>query len=453
MLTIFGRCIGLLLPDLFPGRSVWAPGTFTTSVRPVTCRSRADRNGRVWYALWRDADGRHQRRLGPAHVRDSGRRTARGAIVWWAANGSKPSADHLTPAEADEALRELLADAVREPTDPRRKRREDHTFGEACDAWLTYVAHEKDRRPSTINDYRNALRRYLLPEFGADTLLHTIDTGRVDAFRERMLAEGRLSRRTIQKVLVLLHGILKRAKRKGWISSNPAEDAERVTVRRTGEFNVLSPEEVHAVARADGSELFGAIFVTAAFTGLRMGELRALRWSDVDFAKRLVHVRRSYTGAAFGAPKSQRVRSVPMSDPVARVLDGLSRRDVGPDDLVFSPGYDVPFHHDTVRKRFYAALDAAGLGRLRTKDDPIVFHDLRHTFGTLAVQAFPLSDVKAMMGHADISTTMIYVHHVPRTDAAARLSELLDRASPLASADGHSAAAAARVQTTVNSGD
>ena len=93
---------------------------------------------------------------------------------------------------------------------------------------------------------------------------------------------------------------------------------------------------------------------------------------------------------------------------------------------MFSLGYDVPFHHDTARKRFYAALDAAGLGRLRAKDDPIVFHDLRHTFGTLAVQAFPLSDVKAMMGHADVSTTMIYVHHVPRTDAAARLTALLE---------------------------
>jgi integrase len=57
-----------------------------------------------------------------------------------------------------------------------------------------------------------------------------------------------------------------------------------------------------------------------------------------------------------------------------------------------------------------------------------VFHDLRHTFGTLAVHAFPLRDVKAMMGHADISTTMIYAHHVPQTDAAARLSALLRRA-------------------------
>src|SRR3954464_15469245 len=93
---------------------------------------------------------------------------------------------------------------------------------------------------------------------------------------------------------------------------------------------------------------------------------------------------------------------------------------------------DVPFHHDTARKRFYSALHAAGLGRLRTKDDPIVSHDLRHTFGTLAVQAFPLSDVKAMMGHADISTTMIYVHHVPQTDAAARLSTLREPKEPSA---------------------
>src|SRR4051794_38773575 len=295
---------------------------------------------RAWYALWRDADGRHQKRLGPAHVRDSGRRTPRGAVVWRAGNGPKPNASYLTPADAEAALEQLLATAVREPTDPRRRRADDHTFGEACEAWLAYIANEKDRRPSTIGDYRNTVRRYLLPEFGADTLLHTIDTARVDAYRERLLVEGQLSRRTIQKILVLLHGILKRAKRKGWIAANPAADAERVSVRRTGEFNVLTPEEVYAIARADGSELFGALFVVAAFTGLRMGELRALRWSDVDFAKRVVHVRRSFTGSSFGAPKSQRVRSVPMSDPVARVLDGLSRRgsDTRPDDLVFSLG-------------------------------------------------------------------------------------------------------------------
>jgi hypothetical protein len=101
----------------------------------------------------------------------------------------------------------LLGQAVREPTHPRRRRSQVDTFGDACEAWLEYVAREKDRRPSTVRDYRNTVRRYLMPEFGADTLLHTIDTSRVDAYRERLLAEGQLSRRTIQKILVLLHGI------------------------------------------------------------------------------------------------------------------------------------------------------------------------------------------------------------------------------------------------------
>jgi hypothetical protein len=62
---------------------------------------------------------------------------------------------------------------------------------------------------------------------------------------------------------------------------------------------------------------------------------------------------------------------------------------------------------------------------MRAKPEPITCHDLRHTFGTLAVQAFALSNVKAYMGHADVQTTMIYVHHVPRHDAAAKLSAIV----------------------------
>ncbi|HEY7620023.1 MAG TPA: phage integrase SAM-like domain-containing protein, partial [Solirubrobacteraceae bacterium] len=200
------------------------------------------RTNRAWYGLWRDADGRHQKRLGLAHVKDSGRRTPRGAVVWRAADGPKPDPTYLSPAEARDELAKLLAAAPREPTAPRRKREEDHTFGEACAAWLDYVEHEKARRPSTVRDYRNAVRCYLLPEFGADTLLRAIDTRRIDGYRERLLSEAALSRRTVQKILVQLYSILKRAKRKGWINANPAENAERVTVPRTGEFAVLSPD-------------------------------------------------------------------------------------------------------------------------------------------------------------------------------------------------------------------
>ena len=76
------------------------------------------------------------------------------------------------------------------------------------------------------------------------------------------------------------------------------------------------------------------------------------------------------------------------------------------------------FDDSRLRRRFYETLDRAGLRPMR-------FHDLRHSFATLAVQAFPLTDVAAFMGHADISTTMIYIHHMPRLDAAARLAEVV----------------------------
>ena len=183
---------------------------------------------------------------------------------------------------------------------------------------------------------------------------------------------------------------------------------------------MLTPDEVTLLAGASEAQ-DAAVFTVAAFTGLRLGELRALRWEDVDFSKRLVHVRRSYTAKALDTPKSGRVRSVPLIDQAARVLDELSRREhfTGEDDLVFTNTVGGVLDDSKLRKRFKGALARAGLKRLR-------LHDLRHTFGTLAVQAFPLSDVRAYMGHADIQTTMIYVHHVPQHDAVGRVVEGAD---------------------------
>ena len=89
-------------------------------------------------ALWRDADGRHKKRLGPAHVKDSGRRTARGAKVWRAGDGPKPDASYLTPKEAADRLAELLAAAPREISPGMQV-----TFGDACADWLRYIEHER----------------------------------------------------------------------------------------------------------------------------------------------------------------------------------------------------------------------------------------------------------------------------------------------------------------------
>lgn len=119
------------------------------------------------------------------------------------------------------------------------------------------------------------------------------------------------------------------------------------------------------------------------------------------------------------------MRSVPLTDDAARTLDALSRREyfTGPDDYVFPSPTGAIIDGGEVRDAFYRALNAAGLGHLREKDNPMTLHDLRHVFGTMAVRAFPITDVQAMMGHADIGTTQRYLHHVPRHDAARRLSE------------------------------
>jgi integrase len=135
------------------------------------------------------------------------------------------------------------------------------------------------------------------------------------------------------------------------------------------------------------------------------------------------------------APKSGRVRSVPMIDQVVAALDQLSLREewTGEEDLVFVSPEGRHIEDSALRRRFYAALKAACLKHIR-------FHDLRHSFGTLAVQVFPLTDVKAYMGHADIATTMIYVHHVPQVDAAEKLSAALRAASTATFGSARSAA-------------
>jgi integrase len=367
------------------------------------------RRGPQFYVKYRLASGRQvQKRLGPV----------------WQGRG-RPPEGHYTAKMAQAALEALLADARRgllaDPGDRTRK-----TFGDACAEWLRYIEHDRQRAPSTLRDYRNVVNGSLLEEFGADLQLSQLTTERIEDYRSRLLAEARLSRRTVQKMMVLLHGILARAKRRKWIDSNPAEDVERVSVKRSGDFNVLTPEQVYAVSRAAEDAQDAALYVVAAFTGLRMGELRALRWRDVDFAKRTVFVRANYTNGADAerAPKSGRVRSVPLIDQAAVALDNLSRRELftEPGDLVFPSPVGDYLDDSAQRKRFYVALGAAEMGHLRSKDDPIVFHDLRHTFGTLAAKTWELPKVQGYMGHADIQTTMLYVHHVPKTSDADALS-------------------------------
>jgi hypothetical protein len=150
--------------------------------------------GRVWIAKYRRADGRFTRKvLGPAWARDSGRRTARGATIWRAADGSCPDG-HLTPNAAQAALDDLLAAERGKPAQRPAPADGIKTFGDATQAWLEYVSHEKQLAPSTLRRYRSIVDVHLLPEFGASTPLRRLTAERIEVFRGRLLAEDRQSR-------------------------------------------------------------------------------------------------------------------------------------------------------------------------------------------------------------------------------------------------------------------
>jgi integrase len=148
-------------------------------------------------------------------------------------------------------------------------------------------------------------------------------------------------------------------------------------------------------------------------TGLRQGELIALRWQDVDWPAGRLRVRRNYVRGEWGTPKSKRSsRAVPMIDRVARDLERHFRQSAyqTDPDLVFAhPESGNALDASALRKRYGKALKAAGLR-------PVRFHDLRHTFGTrMAAAGVPMRTLQEWMGHRDVQTTMIYADYAPST--------------------------------------
>jgi len=227
-----------------------------------------------------------------------------------------------------------------------------------------------------------------------------------------------LSNRSKNKLLIQMHGVFRRAQIVWGLPANPLARVEKHPMRASGDIQVFSPEEVWALVRAAASEQDGALFLTAAFTGLRMGELLALRWRDVDFAGATIRVRASYAGSALTTPKSGKVRAVPLAPDVASALAQLGRREhwLGEDDLVFAGEAGSYLDGSALRRRYKTALGAAALRPLR-------FHDLRHTFGTRMIAKADIRRVQEWMGHADIQTTMRYLHYAPHAEDAALVAE------------------------------
>ena len=175
------------------------------------------------------------------------------------------------------------------------------TFADAAAEYLRYIEQDRGRKRSTLSGYRSALNAHLLPAFG-ELALEDVTPERI----EHWLAGLTVSPRSRNKLLVELHGILKRARKVWGLQSNAAAEVEKAPVRSSGDLQVFAPEEVWALVRAAANQLDAALFLTAAFTGLRMGELLALRWRDVDFAGSTVRVGRVTTTALSPRPSPGR---------------------------------------------------------------------------------------------------------------------------------------------------
>jgi integrase len=249
------------------------------------------------------------------------------------------------------------------------------------------------------------------------------------------------SRKTVNKIVVQMHAIFEHAIERHGLVVNPVARVKRLRESiDPARFDFFSPDEIDLLVataargahrdpnrpavseteqalRSFEDEQDAAIYLTAALSGLRRGELLALRWGDVDFEHSSIRVYEGYSANTTGKTKSRKSRTVPMVGKVSEALKQIKQRPfmAGKENLVFISRERTHIDGSALRRRYGRTLDAAGLRQLR-------FHDLRHTFGSLAINVASIVQVQAWMGHADIKTTMRYLHHKSRADDARLLS-------------------------------
>jgi integrase len=359
-----------------------------------TLMVRKDSSGReTWYGKWRVGTAQVKRRIGPKRT---------------------PSTrDGLTRSQAEAELRKLIGSVQ-----VAQARRERMTIIEAGEL-LIESATARGLKRSTVMTYETICRIHLAPFFGSRRL-DQITRRDVENLAAHMIRQGK-SPATTRHTLSVLHSIFEHARRQEWIVSNPVSLADKPRAPQVDpDIRFLEAEEVEALVRSVPDDYLGRIerplYLTATMTGMRQGELLALRWRDVDWQAQRVRIRRNFVRGEFGTPKSKRSsRSVPLADRLAGELDRLHRETNWPrdDDLVFAhPHTGKPIDRSKLLKRFKAALRRGDLRDVR-------FHDLRHTFGTrLAAQGVPMRTLQEMLGHRDFKTTLIYADYAPNAHEA-----------------------------------
>lgn len=300
------------------------------------------------------------------------------------------------------------------------------TVGQYLASWLEEI--RLYLRPSSLRRYRVQVRVHLIPGLG-QMPLSKLTVQQVQAFYARKLDAG-MSGTTLHH----LHGIFRQAlKRAAELELIPHNVTDRVKApRRTDrEMTPLTEEQAQRLQEFAAGDRFEAVYVLALTTGMREGELFALRWQDVDLEKGSLVVRLGLQdeGGHFGLAETKTAhsrRTIGLSKTAVAALRAHwlrqqeERLALGPAwdaslDLVFSNAIGgIMRPRDFVSRIFKVTLAKAGLPNIR-------FHDLRHTAATILLShGVNVKVVSEMLGHADIATTLqTYAHVIPHMQQVA----------------------------------
>lgn len=272
---------------------------------------------------------------------------------------------------------------------------------------------------------RAVLRDHIAPYFG-DRDVRTITAADCFEFRAHLLDRGWVEKRTgvrkpfsamrVNKVTDVLRHFFNWLIDLEYLEKSPMRKFKRIPTDPY-EAETWTPMEVVAFLEACRTHRPGwlAFFATAIWTGMRLGELCGLRWTDVDFDDGHVVIQRSLWHGKEKSTKTRKRRIVPLRDELGEILQAHPRSQ---SPYVFTNRSGEPLTRNTARKPFAKVCELAGVKKIR-------LHDLRHSFGSLLVnRGASLETVRRMLGHSDIRMTQHYLHS-PGDEMKRVVNELL----------------------------
>ena len=288
--------------------------------------------------------------------------------------------------------------------------KETKLFGEVAQQWVKIMPQKV--KSSTLKDYRGALNYYILPKFG-NVPIKDIDFLDIEEFRSDM----KCSNKRKNNVLVPMRSLMKFALRAGLIDKNPMDLVENLSVSKP-EFYPLSIDEVHRFLDVVKPQ-YKNFFIVAFYTGMRFGEMAALKWKHIDFKLGVIKVRETRVRGEEGRPKTAgSVRDIKILPPVVEALRDQRKATMGKSDYVFLNYYGRPLLPNSVNYRIWkSALKKAGL-------KPRSLYQTRHTFATLMLDGGELPGwVQKMMGHESLKMILeryySYIKNYQRDDGSA----------------------------------